>query len=122
MLGRLRIPATVQPLAVDRRLARRSQLMASNGSAGRDIAVVTDTSTTGARLITPAPMQVGQEVLLILPLIEPQQGSLVWVSNRLAGCEFTDSLHPALLRVLLSAAKADPDEWQRSLAVRRPTK
>lgn len=116
MPGRLRIPATVQPVvAIDRGLARRLRLPVSRRLVGVDFVIVTEISTSGALIITPVPMQLGDQVQLRLPMMEPVTATLMWVSNRLAGCEFDDQLHPALLRVLLSAAKANPDEWQRSL-------
>ena len=71
---------------------------------GIDFVVVTYLSPDGARLVAPAPLAIGSEVALTLPLLEPLDVRIVWVSNRLAGCRFLDPLHPAVLRVLAAAA------------------
>jgi hypothetical protein len=94
--GGLRIPATLEALpAWDRRQGSRLALPASNDLGGIDFVVVTDIGSRGARLVTPVPLPVGCEIRLKLPLLEPVHGSLVWVSSRLAGCEF---LEPLILR------------------------
>ena len=102
----LHIPALllVYPEA-DRRQERRADLLhgADDGEAG-DGVVVTDISPRGARLIAPEALSVGTEVQLKLPLLEPIEGIVVWVSKRIAGCRFIEPLHPALVRVLLAAS------------------
>jgi hypothetical protein len=111
--GGLRIPATLEALpAWDRRQGSRLALPASNDLGGIDFVVVTDIGSRGARLVTPVPLAVGCEIRLKLPLLEPVHGSLVWVSSRLAGCEFLEPLHPAILRVLIAMASADPRRWR----------
>ena len=113
MTGGLRIPATLEALpAWDRRQGSRLALPASNDLGGIDFVVVTDIGSRGARLVTPVPLPVGCEVRLKLPLLEPVHGSLVWVSSRLAGCEFLEPLHPAILRVLIATASSDPRRWR----------
>jgi hypothetical protein len=59
----------------------------------------------GAKLVAPTPLKVGRKVSLKLPLLEPLEGTIVWVSSRLAGCRFLSPLHPALLRVIVAAAQ-----------------
>ncbi len=89
---------------------------ANNDPTGIDFVVVTEISTDGARLITPVPMLVGCDVRLKLPLLEPVHGTIAWVSSRLAGCEFFEPVHPAVLRVLIASALADPRAWRLSLS------
>jgi len=90
--------------------------MATNDRGGRDFIVVTQLSVGGARLITPVPMLVGQQVEIKLPLLEARPATIIWVSKRLAGCEFLEPLHPALLRVLIALASTDQATWHRSMA------
>jgi hypothetical protein len=111
MVGRLRIPAVLREL--ERRRTHRVKLPAGNDRTRLDFIVVTDVSSEGALLIVPAPIQLGTSIMLRLPLLEPIRGTIMWASNRLAGCRFNRPLHPALLRVLIASARANPDKWQR---------
>ena len=88
----------------ERRRSSRTALPETEITDGIDFVVVTDLSPDGARLVAPAPLEIGSEVALTLPLLEPLDVRIVWVSNRLAGCRFLDPLHPAVLRVLAAAA------------------
>ncbi|CAA9527276.1 MAG: hypothetical protein AVDCRST_MAG91-2644 [uncultured Sphingomonadaceae bacterium] len=88
----------------DRRRSPRNSARFANDEGPVDVVVVTDLSPEGARLITPAPMDVGRHVSLNLPLFEPVEGRIAWVSSRMAGCEFAEPIHPAALRVLLAAS------------------
>ena len=116
MAGRLRIPAALMAApARDRRREKRTRVRSCNEAAGVDFVVVTEISPGGARLITPLPMEIGGDFRLKLPLLEPLHGTIVWVSNRLAGCEFLEPLHPAQLRVLLAAVTVDEPGWKLSL-------
>lgn len=116
MADRLRIPAMLRAFDPNRRRAERVKLQASNDRIGIDFVVVTDISPEGARLITPVPFQLGTSFKLKLPLLKPICGTVMWVSKRLAGCRFERPLHPALLRVLLASARADPDAWQQQVS------
>ena len=105
----LHIPAVLLSVpAVNRRRERRTLLPTAIG----EKVLVTDISPRGAQVIAPAPIPVGREVRLKLPWMEPLDATVVWVSNRIAGCEFTEPLHPAALRVLLAASAADQADWQ----------
>ena len=88
----------------ERRRSSRTALPKTEITDGIDFVVVTDLSPDGARRVAPAPLEIGSEVALTLPLLEPLDVRIVWVSNRLAGCRFLDPLHPAVLRVLMAAA------------------
>jgi hypothetical protein len=68
----------------------------------RDSVLVTEISLEGARLLTPAPLEIGGKVLLQLPMLEPVKARVVWVSNRIAGCIFLRPLHPAVFRVMVA--------------------
>jgi hypothetical protein len=82
--------------------------------------VVTELSTTGARLLTPLPLAVGASVLLQLPLLEPVEARVVWVSNRIAGCEFAEPIPPAQLRIVVAGAESGlPHEPVSVLGERR---
>ncbi len=117
MLERLRIPAVLAIRAAGTaRRHDRTDLPVSNDSNGVDFVVVTQLSEGGAQLITPVPMQMGQQVQLKLPMLEPLVARIVWVSSRLAGCEFLDPLHPAIVRVLIAVATTDQAAWRQSMA------
>jgi hypothetical protein len=89
----------------ERRRSRRAMLREVGDGEDVDFVVVTDLSPEGAKLVAPAPLEVGREVALTLPMLEPLHGTIVWVSNRLAGCRFLDPLHPAVLRVVVASAQ-----------------
>ena len=88
----------------ERRRNRRARMQETDVE-GVDFVVVTDLSPDGARLVTPAPLGVGREVAITLPMLEPLRATVVWVSQRLAGCRFEDPLHPAVLRVVVASAE-----------------
>lgn len=104
MAGSMRIPASLRGM-FDRRRAERIATEVANDGEAIDFVVVTDISTEGAKLVAPVPLKVGRTVSLKLPLLEPLEGTIVWVSSRLAGCRFLAPLHPALLRVIVAAAQ-----------------
>lgn len=111
MAKQVRIPALLLPLpARERRREKRTRIRASEGRK-LDFLVVTEVSPRGARLITAAPVALGDEVELKLPLLEPVKARIVWVSRRIAGCQFAEPLHPAWLRVLAAAAAASGESW-----------
>jgi hypothetical protein len=98
----MRIPASLRGM-FDRR--RSERIPTGVATEPIDFVVVTDISTEGAKLVAPVPLKVGRKVSLKLPLLEPLEGTIVWVSSRLAGCRFLSPLHPALLRVIVAAAQ-----------------
>jgi len=104
MPGSMRIPASLRAM-FDRRRAERTSTGAANDGEAVDFVVVTDISTEGAKLVAPVPLKVGRKVSLKLPLLEPLEGKIVWVSSRIAGCRFLAPLHPALVRVVVAAAQ-----------------
>ena len=89
----------------ERRRSRRAAVREIDERQEVDFVVVTDLSPEGAKLVTPAPLEIGRQVALTLPMLEPLNGTIVWVSKRLAGCEFADPLHPAVLRVVVASAQ-----------------
>jgi hypothetical protein len=101
---RIAASLTGRPIG-DRRRSTRARLVENNTASGIDFVVVTDLSSEGAQLVAPAPLEIGSEVALTLPMLEPLDGQIIWVSKRLAGCRFLDPLHPAVLRVLVAAAQ-----------------
>jgi hypothetical protein len=101
----MRIAASLTGWPGERRRSRRATVREIDQGEEVDFVVVTDLSPEGARLVTPAPLEVGREVALTLPMLEPLVGTIVWVSKRLAGCRFADPLHPAVLRVVMASAE-----------------
>lgn len=103
----MRIAASLTGRLVgEQRRSPRAMLVERGNVSEIDFVVVTDLSPEGAQLVAPAPLEIGSEVALKLPMLEPLDGQIIWVSKRLAGCRFLDPLHPAVLRVLVAAAQA----------------
>lgn len=103
----MRIAASLKGCAGrDRRRSKRTAIEGADQEEGVDFVVVTELSPEGAKLVTPAPLEVGGEVAITLPMLEPLRATVVWVSNRLAGCRFVDPLHPAVLRVVVATAQS----------------
>jgi hypothetical protein len=82
--------------------AERRALFETGAEELRDSVLVTEISLEGARLLTPAPLEIGGKILLQLPMLEPVKARIVWVSNRIAGCLFLRPLHPAVYRVVVA--------------------
>ncbi len=101
----MRLPAQLVHWASEGRSARRA-LFEPASTETHEFVLVTELSLEGARLLTPAPLEIGGKVLLRLPMLEPVKARVVWVSNRIAGCAFQQPLHPAVFRVLLSEVES----------------
>jgi hypothetical protein len=100
----MRFPAQLVHWASKKRPERQA-LFDCGGTETHEFVLVTELSLEGARLLTPAPLEIGGKVLLRLPMLDPVKARVVWVSNRIAGCVFQQPLHPAVFRVLLGGVQ-----------------
>ena len=62
---------------------------------------VRDLSTDGYMAVTALVLEVGANVWLKLPGLEPQNSRVVWVEDGKAGFQFAAPLHPATLEMLV---------------------
>lgn len=65
---------------------------------------ILDLSTHGFRIDTLLDLQVGMDVWLRLPGLEPCHAKVAWVDGYVAGCAFERPLHPAVLDMIVSRA------------------
>lgn len=93
--------------------ARKSSRVAVDFSAGLrprgGTAAVTvhvlDLSIDGFRVDSMLDLQVGVDVWLRLPGLEPIHAKVAWIDGYLAGCAFERPLHPAVLDMIIARAK-----------------
>lgn len=107
--GELSIQAVSDP---DQK-ARKSSRVAVDFSAGLrprgGTSAVTvhilDLSTDGFRIDSLLDLQIGTDVWLRLPGLEPTHAKVAWADGYLAGCKFERPLHPAVLDMIIARAK-----------------
>jgi hypothetical protein len=66
---------------------------------------ILDLSTDGFRIDSLLDLQVGMDVWLRLPGLEPTHARVAWTDGYLAGCAFERPLHPAVLDMIIARAK-----------------
>jgi hypothetical protein len=65
---------------------------------------VRDLSTHGFRIDTHLELEIGIDVWLRLPGLEPALAHVMWVEGYHAGCAFERPLHPAVLEMIVKRA------------------
>jgi hypothetical protein len=101
----------ILPTPEGRRAERRIlNLAASLREPGASIAdaEVLNLSATGFAAESDAALEMGAQIWLKLPGLEPTASRVVWVDGRKAGFEFVTPLHPATLETVTSAARKPP--------------
>lgn len=66
---------------------------------------ITDLSVDGFRAATHLELQVGTDVWLRLPSLEPIHARVMWSEGYHVGCAFERALHPAVLDMLVRNAR-----------------
>jgi hypothetical protein len=66
---------------------------------------ILDLSTHGFRAATHLDLMTGSDVWLKLPGLESLHSRVVWMRGHLMGCEFVRPLHPAVLDMVVRAAR-----------------
>ena len=74
------------------------------GASGVTIQIM-DLSTHGFRAATHLELEKGTDVWLKLPGLESLHAHVVWMRGHLLGCQFVRPLHPAVLDMVVRAAK-----------------
>jgi hypothetical protein len=71
----------------------------------RQEAQLLDLSRSGMRLMINGRLHPDERVWLKLPMLEPLEGRVIWVTGFEAGCEFAASLHPAVFEIVTKAMR-----------------
>lgn len=66
---------------------------------------VLDLSVDGFRVDSMLDLQIGMDVWLRLPGLEPIHAKVAWIDGYLAGCAFERPLHPAVLDMIIARTK-----------------
>lgn len=64
-------------------------------------AQILDLSTHGFRASTHLDLQLGADVWLKLPGLEPMHAKVAWSNSHFVGCSFERPLHPAVLQMVV---------------------
>lgn len=91
-----------------RRAARREVVLGA-GLRQRGAHAVTiqvlDLSTHGFRAATHLDLMIGSDVWLKMPGLESLHARVAWMQGHIMGCEFVRPLHPAVLDMVVRAAR-----------------
>lgn len=91
------------------RRSQRVRLEVAAGLRQRGASSVTvevmDLSTDGFRVLSHLDLQIGLDVWLRLPGLEPFHATVAWTDGLNAGCKFAKSLHPAVLQMIVSKSQ-----------------
>lgn len=74
------------------------------GASGVSVQIM-DLSTHGFRVATHLELQKGTDVWLRLPKLEPCHAKVMWSEGHYVGCAFERPLHPAVVQMIVNAAR-----------------
>jgi hypothetical protein len=103
----LAILPTPEGRRAERRILNLAASLREPGASLAD-AEVLNLSVTGFAAESDAALEVGAQIWLKLPGLEPTGSRVVWVEGRKAGFEFLSPLHPATLDTVTAAARTAP--------------
>lgn len=103
----LAILPTPEGRRAERRILNLAASLREPGASLAD-AEVLNLSVTGFAAESEAALEVGAQIWLKLPGLEPTASRVVWVDGKKAGFEFVTPLHPATLDTVTAAAKTPP--------------
>jgi hypothetical protein len=93
----------------DGRRAERKEVALGAGLRQRGAHAVTvqvlDLSTDGFRAATHLDLVPGSDVWLKLPGLESLHSRVAWMQGHMMGCQFVRPLHPAVLQMVVRAAR-----------------
>jgi hypothetical protein len=93
----------------DGRRAARTDVVLGAGLRQRGAHAITvqimDLSTHGFRAATHLELEPGSDVWLKMPGLESMHARVAWMRGHLMGCEFVRPLHPAVLDMVVRAAR-----------------
>jgi hypothetical protein len=105
--GQLAVLPAQEGRQAERRIVNLAARLRDPGARLAEIEVV-NLSINGFLAHGDINLEVGSDVWLKLPGMEPKNGRVVWTEDGKAGCEFVTPLHPALLEQLSASARRGP--------------
>lgn len=105
--GQLAILPVREGRKAERRVVNLAASLREPGATIGD-AEVLNLSETGFLAESDVALEVGAQVWLKLPGLEPTASRVVWVEGRKAGFEFSTPLHPATLELVIATSRRPP--------------
>lgn len=105
--GQLAVLPVQEGRQAERRIVNLAARLRDPGARLAEIEVV-NLSVNGFLAHGDINLEVGSDVWLKLPGMEPKNGRVVWTEDGKAGCEFVTPLHPATLEQLSASARRGP--------------
>ena len=100
-LGQLAILPVTEERKAERRIVNLAARLREPGASLQHVEVV-NLSTSGFLAQGDLALEIGTQIWLKLPGLEPKSGHVVWVEEGKAGCEFASALHPADVELISS--------------------
>ena len=100
-LGQLAILPVTEERKAERRIVNLAARLREPGASLQHVEVV-NLSSTGFLAQGDLALEIGTQIWLKLPGLEPKSGRVVWVEEGKAGCEFASPLHPADVELIAS--------------------
>ncbi len=102
--GQLAILPVPEGRKAERRVVNLAASLREPGASVIDAEIV-DLSTTGFGAETEMPIEMGTQVWLKLPGLEPTSSRCVWIDGKRAGFEFSSPLHAATLDLVIATSR-----------------
>ncbi len=98
--GRLELQPSCNGRKAERTHVEMGAALRQRGASGVTVLIL-DLSTHGFRASTHLDLQIGSDVWLKLPGLEPLHAKVAWASAHFVGCAFERPLHPAVLDMVV---------------------
>ena len=102
--AQLAILPVIEGRSAERRIVNLAARLREPGAKIIDADVV-NLSTDGFMAVTEVSLEVGANVWLKLPGLEPQNSRVVWTEDGKTGFQFAAALHPATLELLVDNSR-----------------
>ena len=90
---------------IDNRISVEAEIFVRQSTSQLFRATLSDISVSGFKLHSFTNLEADKMIFVSLPGLETLGANIRWVDNQNYGCEFTNSLHPAVLEHLVSKLK-----------------
>jgi hypothetical protein len=105
--AQLAILPVIEGRSAERRIVNLAARLREPGASIVE-AEVMDLSTDGFKAVTERPLEVGVNVWLKLPGLEPQNSRVVWAEGGKSGFQFATPLHAATLELIVENNRKPP--------------